>query len=120
MKSLLVIDDAHVVRTMLGRMLGRLNYQVYFAEDGESAIEILGFKSVDAIILDLHLPYMSGLDCLNQIRQDRRLTHLPIIFLATMPTDYRDIDAVKMAQDSIIQKPIHEHALVDALALLFS
>jgi DNA-binding response OmpR family regulator len=59
--TVLVVDDEAPVRQVLERALIRYGYQVLTAADAEAAYDLLGVQPVDAILLDIHLPTMSGL-----------------------------------------------------------
>ncbi len=58
--SVLVVDDYRNVRKTLGRALESVGYTVFLAGSGEEALGILREHSVSAVILDLHMPVMSG------------------------------------------------------------
>jgi len=58
--SVLVVDDYRNVRKTLGRALESVGYTVFLAGSGEEALGILREHPVDAVILDLHMPVMSG------------------------------------------------------------
>jgi CheY-like chemotaxis protein len=58
----LVVDDDPATRTLLELILGRSGYLVTVAESGEEAVVLLGAGGHDAIVTDLQLPAMSGLE----------------------------------------------------------
>ena len=58
--SVLVVDDYRNVRRTLGRALESVGYSVFLAASGEEALGILRKHRVDAVVLDLHMPVMSG------------------------------------------------------------
>ena len=59
--TVLVVDDEAPLRRVLERALTRDGYRVLSAASAESAYELLGVERPDAILLDIHLPTMSGL-----------------------------------------------------------
>lgn len=59
--TVLVVDDEAPLRRVLGRHLEREKYRVLQAGTGESAYELLASERVDAVLLDINLPTMSGL-----------------------------------------------------------
>jgi len=59
--TVLVVDDQAPLRRVLERALGRLGYRVIGAGSAESALELLVTERPQAILLDIHLPTMSGL-----------------------------------------------------------
>jgi CheY-like chemotaxis protein len=83
---LLLCDDSAVERLALGHLLRRSGYEVDEADDGESAILHLQHRTVDLILLDLHMPgNMDGFKVLNYLRQHR--PGLPVILMSGMQPD---------------------------------
>ena len=58
--AILGVDDYKAVRRALGRALESVGYTVYLAASGEEALVILREHHIDAVVLDLHMPVMSG------------------------------------------------------------
>jgi len=58
--AILVVDDYYAVRKALGRALESVGYTVFLAASGEEALGILRDHDVDAVVMDLHMPVMSG------------------------------------------------------------
>ena len=59
-RSVLVVDDEPAVRRALEKALTRRGHTVFLATSGEQACELLALQSVDAILMDLRMPSMSG------------------------------------------------------------
>ena len=62
MLEILVVDDDPALRTALDRALKLEGYRVSFAHDGRQALQMMTGTSQDAVILDLGLPLMDGLE----------------------------------------------------------
>ncbi len=58
--AILVVDDYKAVRRALGRALESVGYTVFLAASGEEALEFLREHPIDAVVMDLHMPVMSG------------------------------------------------------------
>lgn len=68
---LLIADDDRDFRESLGEVFDRRGYQISLAADGQEAVEIVrASRGLDLILLDVHMPRMTGLQALGQIRQD--------------------------------------------------
>lgn len=78
MARLLIIDDDPTVTMTLVRMLQHQGHAVDHAESPEIGLQIATTTPVDAIILDMRMPGMSGLDFLRVLRADTRLKELPV------------------------------------------
>jgi DNA-binding response OmpR family regulator len=82
---LLLCDDSPVERMALGHYLRRSGYEVDEAGDGESAISQLQNTEVNAVLLDLQMPGVSGFEVLSYLQKHRK--SLPVILLSGMPLD---------------------------------
>ena len=63
-----IVDDDGAIRTALGRALRMENYDVELFEDGLSALKAIQLRAPDAIVLDLQLPDIDGLEICRRIR----------------------------------------------------
>ena len=64
-----IVDDDTAIRTSLGRALRMENYDVELFEDGLSALRAIQLRAPDAIVLDLQLPDIDGLEVCRRIRR---------------------------------------------------
>ena len=66
--TVLVVDDSKFMRDKIGSIMGKLKYsEVYFASNGEEAIEVYKKKSPDLVTMDVTMPGMNGIAALKQI-----------------------------------------------------
>jgi len=77
----LIVDDQDFNREICRAILEQVGYQIEESEDGESALEKLEDHDYDMMILDLHMPGMSGYTVLAQIRANPRLAKLFVIVM---------------------------------------
>lgn len=115
--SVLVADDQLANRIVLERLLERAGHAVAFAEDGEQTLDLLEGGSFDAVVLDLHMPGLSGFDVLRQARvlQAGR-TRTPVIVLSADATVEARQDAERAGAFAYLSKPVEVGRLLDALA----
>jgi len=66
--TVLVVDDANIMRATCQRALERSGYQVLAAESGEEALKLLQEKPAEVAVLDIRMPGMSGIDLLKEIK----------------------------------------------------
>jgi two-component system response regulator MprA len=64
-----IVDDDAAIRTALGRALRMENYDVELFEDGTAALRSIQLRAPDAIVLDLQLPDIDGLEICRRIRR---------------------------------------------------
>jgi len=115
---LLVADDLASNRTVMRRLLERAGHEVVFACNGEEALDVLASHELDAAILDLHMPDISGLDVIKQARvmQAGHPKRTPVIVLSADVTveAMRDVEA--NGAFAFLSKPVVIERLLDTLA----
>ena len=100
---ILVVDDDRAVREALRRALTLAGYGVQCAEDGRGALEQIAAAPPDAVVLDLGMP---GLDGLEVCRQVRRLgNRVPILMLTARDAVSDRIDGLDVGADDYMVKP---------------
>ena len=82
---ILLADDSPVERMALAHYLRRHGYAVDEVGDGQSALEHLKNREIDAMLLDLQMPGTDGFDVLRYLQAHRR--GLPVVLLSGMPLD---------------------------------
>jgi len=116
MKKILLVDN---VQSILDREKGFLNrdtFQVSMATSGDEAIELHGREKFDVIIMDIHMPGMSGEQACKAIRENGAAKNVAIL-LATLSDDPVTVDRIKKAgANGYIKKPIRKDDLDAKLA----
>lgn len=69
MKKILIVDDERPVREMLKKFLTKKGYEVFDAEDADSALKAVREKSPQIVLLDIRMPKTSGTEVLKQIKE---------------------------------------------------
>ena len=78
MAHILIVDDDQVVGETFALMLTLEGYRVTSVQDRQAAMDAAGSDPPDAMILDMRMPVVSGLDFLRQLRRDARLRETPV------------------------------------------
>jgi DNA-binding response OmpR family regulator len=100
MKRILVVDDEEGIRQLYQEELEEEGYAVELAEKGEEALEKISRTKPDAVILDLKMPGMGGLEVLERIREQDK--DLPVI-ICTAYGEYKS-DLTTWASDAYVVK----------------
>lgn len=82
MAAVLVVDDQPDAGRTLVRLVRLSGHQAEWVSSGRDALEYVSGRVPDLIILDVHMPDMSGLDLLATLRRDARTRHVPIIMFS--------------------------------------
>jgi two-component system, sensor histidine kinase SagS len=76
-KLVLVVEDNEVNRFLVGEMLRRVGFDVEFANDGVESIEMCRRTPPDAVLMDVHMPRMDGVEATAELRRLQRAGELP-------------------------------------------
>jgi signal transduction histidine kinase len=116
----LIVEDSCTQAEILKNTLVKHGYIPTLAENGKSALEMIGSVSPDVIISDVVMPVMDGYEFCRTIKNDERYRHIPVILL-TMLTDSRDvIYAMVSGAANFITKPYQADYLVPRLKRILS
>ena len=103
MSLVLVVDDspnlAHAVATLTHAIAG---CEVIEANDGETALALVRERQLDLIVLDYHMPGMSGIDVLRQLRKDGGSDAPPVI-MCTADQSVRE-EAIRLGAVAVVPK----------------
>ncbi|MCB8928416.1 MAG: response regulator [Ardenticatenaceae bacterium] len=110
--ALIVEDDPDLIH-IFARALEISEYKTHTVSTGEDALKVLAEFEPDIVVLDLHLPGISGGEILQTIREDGRLRQTRVI-LAT--ADYRTAEDLRDQADLVLLKPISFKQLRDLSA----
>lgn len=118
-KSILIVDDDPLVRENLAYQLNLLGYGVYEADDGITALKMLGEEEIDALIADCDTPRLNGLNLLQAIRASESMRLLPVILVIRQLTPEKRTKAIQAGADAFLKKPLSREILEDTLDALF-
>ena len=113
--ELLVIDDEVQIRRLLRLTLEDAGYQVREAETGRAALGEIQRDMPDAVILDLGLPDLTGVDVLNALRQT---SALPVLVLSVFGQESSKVAALDAGADDYLTKPFGSGELLARLRVL--
>ena len=104
MPTVLIVDDDVALREGLAETLGDLGHQVVQAPDGRTALDLLAGHTIDAVLLDLRMPGMDGLEVLARIRAMDRAP--PVAVLTAVATADNTIEAMRLGAADHLAKPV--------------
>jgi sigma-B regulation protein RsbU (phosphoserine phosphatase) len=104
--TILIVDDEELNREGLGRRLQRHDYEVAAARSGREAIELLGGRRFDLVLLDIMMPGMNGLEVLKFLRRVDSLIDLPIIMVTAKGESEDIVEALELGANDYVTKPL--------------
>lgn len=106
----LVVDDESAIRRALRPPLVELGFEVTEATRGEEALQILRTVAVDAVLLDINMPGIGGMETLRRIRSFAQ--KLPILMLTVRDAEDEKVEALNLGADDYVTKPFSTRELV--------
>ncbi|BBM87802.1 response regulator [Candidatus Uabimicrobium amorphum] len=102
MKTILLVEDEKVIRTVLKILLEEKGHEVYEVDNGKKALSILEDKDFDLILMDLHMPVMSGFKAIRKLRENN--CHTQAIAITASMTEEDKNKAVEAGFNDCIVK----------------
>jgi DNA-binding response OmpR family regulator len=101
--KVLVVDDEQEIRDLLDSFLTAQGYEVILASDGKEAIKLAGTEDPQAIILDIKMPEIDGIEVCKRLKEKEKTRLIPVIMI----TGFEDnkIEALEMGADDFVNKP---------------
>ena len=104
---ILVVDDSEDILKLLNTALSQAGFVVSLARNGREALPLLSAnsgKSINLVVSDIHMPEMTGVELLNEIK--RLHSHIPIILITGTPGTVSREEALKLGAVDLLMKPL--------------
>ncbi len=110
-ESVLVIDDNSDIRNYIGSVLEN-EYNVIEAKNGAEGLQAAMKYVPDAIVCDVMMPVMDGLECCSRLKRELQTSHIPVIMLTAYGMDEHKIQGYDCGADSYLTKPFNARVLL--------
>lgn len=105
-----VIEDDEIIAEIFSTAVKEASFDTVVIRDGIQAMEALKGGVPDLVVLDLHLPGVSGINVLREIRNDQRLARTRVLIISA---DTTQSEFLRMHADHVMIKPVGFHALLE-------
>jgi CheY-like chemotaxis protein len=116
MPKILCIDDSATIQAIVGTVLRQAGMDVLAASNGEEGLDLMRRESPDAVLLDMQMPGMDGLELLQHVSQDAQLSRIPIMFMTADDHDETASRARALGAREVVVKPLQVTALRSLVA----
>lgn len=99
----LIVEDDNSLATIYFNAMKEAEFEAEIVSDGKTALSRLAATTPSVVILDLHLPYVSGIEIFQQIRADERLANTRVVI---MTADLFRAEPLRAEADMVLIKPI--------------
>jgi two-component system, sensor histidine kinase and response regulator len=110
--TILMVDDNPKNLQLLGSTLRNEGYQLEFAISGPTALAWLDKKQFDLILLDIMMPGMSGFEVCEELRKNKKMSDVPVIFLTAKTEKESIVQGFKIGAQDYVTKPFDTSELL--------
>jgi diguanylate cyclase (GGDEF)-like protein/PAS domain S-box-containing protein len=111
-KKIVVVDDSILNLRIIEKYLGNNYIEIIKCSDSQKALDIIKQELPDLVLLDIHMPNLTGIDLLKQMRQDTLLSIIPVIFVTASEEKVHLQLAYNLGTVDYIHKPIVKEELI--------
>ncbi|KAF7774011.1 hypothetical protein PCIT_a0384 [Pseudoalteromonas citrea] len=105
MFDILIVDDVAENLQMLQLILKCPRFRIRAATSGHTALQLIESKLPDLIITDIKMPNMSGVDLCRLVKADKRMSHIPLMFVSAYTDTENIVEALEVGGVDYISKP---------------
>lgn len=116
-KKILVAEDSSVIQNITKKVLQFQNYEIVSVKNGQQVLDKLAKSNYDALLLDISMPVMDGMECAKTIRSmsDPVKSQIPIVAITGNAKNYSMEDFKNAGIDEYLQKPLNFDTLVNTV-----
>jgi two-component system chemotaxis response regulator CheY len=112
--NILIVDDSKTIRSVIKKTLDIADVPVgdlYEAENGKEALDVINSNWIDLIFADISMPVMSGIEMVKKMSEDNILDKTPVIIVSTEGSKTRIDDLLELGVRAYLRKPINPEDL---------
>ncbi|MGZ5049959.1 MAG: PAS domain S-box protein [Methylobacter sp.] len=114
---ILVAEDNTINQQVVREFLKISGMEVTIANNGQEALNLLNLHTFDAILMDVHMPAMGGVETTQRIRNDSKYSNIPVIALTAGVTQEERDNCLACGMNDFVTKPVNAEQLIDVLSL---
>lgn len=114
-KTIIIVDDSNSIRNLVEFTLSNAGFQVVSATNGKEALELFNGQTIHLLLTDLHMPIMSGMELIAEVRKLEEYKYMPILFLTTETQVSIKKEAKELGATGWIVKPFNGDKLINTI-----
>lgn len=117
-ETILVVDDHPDIVKLMSKRLQVWGYETLSAYNGKDALKIIKAKLPDLVITDINMPLLDGFSLLKKMKETKRLSFIPVIFLTGIKKEFEDkVEGLTLGAADYILKPYDSEVLLTKIKL---
>ena len=112
--NILIVDDSKTIRSVIKKTLDIADVPVgdlYEAENGKEALDVMNSNWIDLIFADINMPVMTGIEMIKKMSEDNMLDKTPVIIVSTEGSKTRIDELLELGVKAYLRKPINPEEL---------
>ena len=115
----LVVDDSRAMRSIIGKLLRELGFEVFEATSGlDALVRIRQIEALTLVLVDWNMPEMDGCEFLKRVREEPAFHDIPIMMVTTESEMEQVAVALDAGANEYLMKPFDKQGLLEKLLLL--
>lgn len=111
-KTILIVDDSNSIRNLVEFTLKDAGFNILSAINGKDALNFFDGRTIHLLLTDLHMPIMSGMELIAEVRKMDTYQFMPILFLTTETQVEIKKEAKNLGATGWIVKPFNGEKLI--------
>jgi DNA-binding response OmpR family regulator len=120
MAKILIAEDEPDIRQLISFTLKYAGHDVLVTTNGEEALEKIKLLKPDLVLLDVRMPRLSGYETCQQIKADKRLAHIPVVFLSAKGQEAEVNTGLEAGAVEYILKPFSPDELIERVSAILA
>lgn len=114
----LIVDDSRAMRSILGRMLKEIGFEIREAKDGQDAlVQLKDWGKPDLVLVDWNMPVMNGIEFIQAVRAEHVYDGV-LLMMVTTETEMSNVSkAIEVGANEYVMKPFTKDIVLDKLAI---
>jgi len=108
---ILVVDDSVVVRRSLSRKLNAAGYETFDAGNGIAALKILRGNDIAAVVTDVDMPEMNGVELLQEMKRQKQFRDIPVTVLSSRDRESIPTEILDAGPNEVLAKPVTDDTI---------
>ncbi|WP_341227113.1 response regulator [uncultured Arcticibacterium sp.] len=111
-KNVLIAEDSSVIQNLARKILEFQNFKITVVKNGEQVIQLLEKEPFDIVLLDINMPVMDGIECVQAIRGNEATAKLPVVAITGNARNYTEEEYKEAGFNEVLMKPLNFDKLV--------
>ena len=111
-KNVLIAEDSSVIQNLARKILEFQNFKITAVKNGEQVLQLLDKESCVIVLLEINMPVMDGIECVQAIRENDATKDIPVVAITGNARNYTEDEYKDAGFNEVLMKPLNFDLLV--------